>query len=248
MGWSRRSRLLVVLALLVSPAIASARVTVEKTPVVVTRRTFDPRNPPKDMPPLGRDADAVTHFKFGCATSASYAVISRRRDTSKRRAGGHTATARINDITVKLDLEITIWLPRGARPKLVEHEEGHRVIAERVYATAEEAARCEAQKWVGRSVTGRGDSAAAAADEAVRDANHAFCQAYLDATSGWSGRVGDLYDDITDHGRRNRPSVDEAIPLAFEREAAERDAVGNAASGGRTRSAAGATSPASSKR
>jgi hypothetical protein len=222
----RPPRLLIVLALLLAPAVASARVKVEKTPPVVTRRTFDPRNPPKDMPPLGRDADAVTHFKFGCATSASYAVTSRQRD---RRSGDSTATARINDLTVKLDLEITIWLPRGARPKLVEHEEGHRVIAERIYATADEPARREAQKWIGRSVTGRGRTAAAAADEAVRDANHQFCQAYLDATSGWSGRVGDLYDDITDHGRRNPPAVDEAIAMAFEQDAAERKTAGGAA-------------------
>jgi hypothetical protein len=223
---------LIVLALLLAPAVASARVKVEKTPPVVTRRTFDRRNPPKDMPPLGRDADAVTHFKFGCATSASYAVTSKRRD---RRAGESTATARINDMTVKLDLEITIWLPKGARPALVEHEEGHRVIAERIYATAEEPARREAQKWIGKSVTGRGKSSAEAADEAVRDANHQFCQAYLDATSGWSGRVGDLYDDITDHGRRNRPPVDEAIAMAFEREAAARKNAGDAASGATSR-------------
>jgi hypothetical protein len=238
MASSRRPpRLLIVLALLLAPAVASARVKVEKSPPVVTRRTFDPRNPPKDMPPLGGDADAVTHFKFGCSTSASYAVTSKRRD---RRTGDNTATARINDLTVKLDLEITIWLPKGARPKLVEHEEGHRVIAERIYATAEEPARREAQKWVGRSVTGRGKTAAEAADEAVREANHQFCQAYLDATSGWSGQVGDLYDDITDHGRRNPPPVDEAITTAFERGAADRKTAGSAARA--------ATSPASSKR
>jgi hypothetical protein len=182
------------------------------------------------MPPLGPRADAVTHFRFGCSANATYEVTSRRRDTSRRRGtvGGCTATARINDMDVHVDLEITIWVPRGARQKLVDHEEGHRVIGERIYETAERAARQAAAKWVGRSVTGKGDDCAAAADAAVRDANHEFCTAYLEATSGWSSRVGDLYDEITDHGRRDSPAGEEAIQLAFQRDEARNNPGGQA--------------------
>lgn len=212
--------LLIALAVALAPSLAVARgVKVEKAPVVVVRKTFDRRNPPKDMPQLGPRADAVTHFRFGCSTGAAYEVTSRRRD---RRNGGCTATAKINDLNVKIELEITIWVPRGARRKLVDHEEGHRVIGERVYETADRAAREEARQWIGRTVTGRGADCAAAADAAVRDASHAFCQTYLEATSNWSSRVGDLYDDITDHGRRDTPPAEEAIELAFRRDAASR--------------------------
>ena len=230
-------RLLVFAALALAMVYAApdalARVKVEKVPVVVVRKTFDRRNPPKEMPPLGPRADAVTHFRFGCSTNASYEVTSRRRDTSRRRGGGGcTATARINDLDVRIELEITIWLPRGARQKLIDHEEGHRVIGERVYETAERVARDVASRWAGRSVTGKGEDCAAAADAAVRDANHQFCETYLQATSGWSGRVGDLYDEITDHGRRDTPEVEEAIELAFTRGAEERQQA--AAPAGRT--------------
>lgn len=215
-----------------APQASPRGLKIQKAPPVVARKTFDRRDPPPEMPPLGPRADAVTHFRFGCSTNASYEVTSRRRhprgrDISRRRGGntgadgnrpgGCTATARINDLTVQVELEITIWLPRGARQKLIDHEEGHRIIAERVYATAERAARDEALKWVGRTVTGRANDCATAADAAVREASHKFCEAYLDATSGWSGRVGDLYDQITDHGRRDRPGVPEAIELAFDR-------------------------------
>ena len=216
--------IIAALTLALAPSAVLARgVKVEKVPVKVVRKTFDRRNPPKEMPPLGPRADAVTHFRFGCSTNASYEVISRRRDVSRRRGGtgGCTATARINDMDVRLELEITIWLPRGARQKLVEHEEGHRVIGERVYETAERAAREAAKQWIGKSVTGKAEDCAAAADVAVRDANHKFCETYLQSTSGWSGRVGDIFDDITDHGRRDNP-VDEAIAEAFERDARER--------------------------
>src|SRR4051812_24648600 len=141
------------------------------------------RAPPKEMPPLGPHADAVTHFRFGCSCNANYEVVSRRRDTSRRRGpSGCTATARINDMDIKLDLEVTIWVPRGARQKLVDHEEGHRVIGERIYATAEQAARDATRRWIGRTVTGRADNCAEAADTAVRDASHQFCQDYLEAT------------------------------------------------------------------
>jgi hypothetical protein len=215
-------RLLMALVVALAPSLAVARgVTVEKAPVVVVRKTFDRRNPPKDMPDLGARADAVTHFRFGCSTGATYETTSRRRD---RRGGGCTATAKINDLNVKIELEITIWVPRGARQKLIDHEEGHRVIGERVYESAERAAQEEARKWIGRSVTGKGADCAAAADAAVRDASHKFCQAYLEVTSGWSSRVGDLYDDITDHGRRDNPPAEEAIELAFRRDAEARQA------------------------
>ena len=225
-------RLCVVAALLLAPSSAVARVTVEKAPVVVVRKTFDRRNPPKEMPPLGPNADAVTYIRFGCSTNSSYQVTSKRHDTSRRRAGGCSATARIDDLDVQLELEITVWVPRGARAKLVNHEEGHRVIAERIYETAERAARAEAAKWVGRSVTGKGADCAAAAETAVRDANQRFCDAYLEATSAWSGRVGNLYDDLTDHGRRDNPTIDEAIAQAFEKDAEEHGTPPAPANGG----------------
>ena len=197
-------------------------VTVEKSEVTVRRRRFDRRNPPPDMPPLGPRADAVTQSRFGCAASVQYSVVSRRPDARGRRGaerGGCTATARVESMQVKLDLDVTIWVPTNARAKLVAHEEGHRVISERVYDDAAAAvALAEAQKLIGHTVTARGDNCDAAADAAIREANEKFCQAYLEATSGWSTRVGNRYDDVTDHGKRSDPGVDEAIRVSFERE------------------------------
>ena len=199
-------------------------VTVETPAVVVERRRFDPRNPPPDLPPLGPRADAITQSRFGCAASVQYTVVSRRPDARGRRGErgaerGCTATARIESMEVKVDLEVTIWVPTNASPKLLEHEEGHRVISERVYhEAAAAAALAEARKLIGRTVTAHGDDCKAAADAAIKEANEKFCQAYLDATSGWSTRVGNRYDVLTSHGRRSRPDVDEAIRLSFEQE------------------------------
>jgi hypothetical protein len=195
---------------------------VERSEVVVERKQFDPRNPPPEMPPLSARADAVTQSRFGCAASVQYTVVSRRPEGRGRRGvqrGGCTATARVDSMRVTLDLDVTIWVPTNARPKLVAHEEGHCVISDRVYHDAAAAAAlAEAQKLIGRTVTARGDNCDAAADAAIKEANEQFCQAYLDATSGWSTRVGNRYDALTSHGKRSDPGVDEAIRLAFERE------------------------------
>lgn len=210
----RRFILLVIVLLLAPSAVDARGVSVEKTPVEVVRRTFDPGNPPKDMPPLGRRADAVTQIRFGCSTNARYQTISRTRAPSGR--SGCTATARIIDLDVRLTLEITIWIPRRARRRLIEHEEGHRIIGERVYETAERSAREEGRKWVGRVVKGAAGTCAAAANAAVSEASRQLCKDYLDATSGRSSRVGERYDTLTDHGRRFPPTVNAAIAQAFE--------------------------------
>jgi hypothetical protein len=201
-------------------------VTVEKADVAVERRTFDPRNPPAEILPL-ENANAVTQSRFGCAASVKYTVVSRRQEGHGRRGdsgGGCTATARIDAVDVKVSLDVTIWLPTNARPKLAAHEEGHRVISERIYhQEAEAAARAEAERLVGKTVTASGADCQAAADAAVKEANEQFCKAYLDATSGWSTRVGNRYDEVTDHGKRSRPDVEEGIRQSFELEPKSKD-------------------------
>jgi len=215
MGWRKWSGRTVVLSVLCAlcSADAPAAVTVEKAPVVVVRKTFDRRNPPKDMPALGPDADAITNINFTCSANARYATVLRAREGP----AGSGSSTRINDIAVKVGLEITIWVPRGARRKLVDHEGGHRVIGERVYETAERVAREEARRWVGRRVTGADD------DAAVREATQRCCDAYLDATSNRAGRIGRLYDEITRHGRADT-EVEAAIEEAFRRDAREHPA------------------------
>src|SRR5438093_737854 len=83
------------------------------------------------------------------------------------------------------------------------------------------AAQKAAQKLVGRTVTAGGANCQAALDAAIKDANEQLCRDYLDLTSGWSTRLGDRYDELTDHGKRSRPDVEEAIRQSFELEPRE---------------------------
>jgi hypothetical protein len=182
------------------------------------------------MPAMGPRADAITESKYGCVAAVEYTVVSRRPEGRARRgagagagagaaAGPCTASARIETVHVTLDLTVTIWLPRRCPPKLAAHEDGHRVIYERIFQEhAEAAARAAARKLVGRTLTATADNCQAAVESAIHDANQAFCNDYVAATAGWSSRVSARFDALTSHGKLTDPSIDEAIRRSFEDE------------------------------
>lgn len=204
--------LLVLLAVIpvLAPAVARAEVTVDRQPAVVERRTFDPAHRPPQMPPLRGNEAAVTESKFDCKVGMDYRVLDRNH-----RPDGCTATLQVQGIHIELQLRVVLWLPDHAPAKLIAHEEGHRQIAERVYAQAEQTARTIAKPMDGKRVIGDGADCAAAEKRATESTAGGFCKDYLRQTATTAGRVGDVYDDLTAHGTRAEPSEDEAIRQAF---------------------------------
>src|SRR5688500_3667159 len=201
-GLSLRSFL--VLSMLVFPALPALgqRGGVgERAPVGVERGQCDPRRPPAGVPPRGGRPVARTAVGLAGARSVTSPVMGRRRVRSGDGGRRCVAVVRVDGMTVELDLKVTIWLPVGARRKLVAHEEGHRVIAERIYNEfAEDAARRAAAQWVGRTVTGEAPDCPAAVDAALKTANDAFAESYWKDTADLHARVGARYDQLTDHG------------------------------------------------
>ena len=206
---------------------ARAAVTVQKKPAVVERKTFDPGNPPAEMPPLNAGELAVTSSDYQCGTQVQYAP---RR--SKTRGGRHAVSYTVHGVKMVLELKIVIWNPTSASEKLKAHEEGHREISETMYKTAEVHAKAAGQKLDGRRFVGEGDTPEAAekaADEALQAANKEVCESYLELTSRAGVRVQNFYDDLTGHGRKPMAEKD-AIKQAFAMEAEEQKrAKGNAA-------------------
>lgn len=194
------------------PALASAKVLVERQKVKVERKTFDPRRPPADMPKLTGAEAAVTVSKFGVQTSIRSQVLD-----EEKRGDQVMARVKITEVNVQTSLNIVIWLPEGAGKALIEHEEGHKAISERFYAGAEAAARELAQGWDGKVLTGEGRDSQAASQAALSTASEELSSAYMKRIEGASSRVQELYDEITEHGRNRRVSVDEAIERAFQR-------------------------------
>jgi hypothetical protein len=210
--------MLVAILVVLTPSAARGGVTVQKKPMVVERKTFDPNDKPAEMPPLSPSELAVTSSQFDCATEVQ--IVPRR---SKARGGKHTLSYTVHGVKVVLQLKVVIWNPANAAAKLKAHEEGHREISETIYKAAEVHAKAAAQKLDGRRIVGEGDTPAAAqkaADEALQAANRQVCEEYMDLTSRAGVRVQNLYDELTGHGTRPLGEK-EAVEQAFAKDAEE---------------------------
>ncbi len=174
-------------------------------PAVTATRSFDPARPPAEMPHLHPGEAAVTQSDFRCSANAGY-----------RRAAGERHVI-ITDVSIHVSLATLVWLPTDPKGKLIDHEQGHRRIAEIVYDDAEKAAADAARPLIGQrvDVSGLDDEGIEAKINAILQT---ASQTYLSAIAGRSGRVNEVYDAITDHGRAK---IDEktAIERAFSRAA-----------------------------
>jgi hypothetical protein len=190
-----------VVVVVAAPLRAETRIT--RTPATVTPRSFDPKHPPADMPPLNRDEAAVTQSKFACGV---------KLDVEITQVGGEKPTARVAGVDATLKLDVILWLPRDVTGKIRAHEDGHRQIAEIYYAKAEKAARELAEKYVGKTLEITGVDPAQTQPVIERAANE-FCQEYLGRIEVPSQAAQEKYDQLTEHGR-NRLSEKEAIKRA----------------------------------
>ncbi|MBM4126742.1 MAG: hypothetical protein FJ247_05245 [Nitrospira sp.] len=119
------------------------QVEIVKKPAQISTRYFDPNNPPSDRPPLTGSDEAVSVGDFLSDASVGGQVI---------QIDATHAKAKINRITVTLQLNITTWLPNNPQQWTVEHEEGHRQISEYYYRNAEMIARRIAEPYFGKTI------------------------------------------------------------------------------------------------
>jgi hypothetical protein len=199
-----------------SRALAADAITVTVQPAVVETKTFDPADPPQDMPALSQQEAAVAHSAFGVQSSLEAVV------TGERSQNGQTTSAlRVDAVQMELSLAVTLWLPHNAPRELVAHEQGHRRISEMFYKDAERIARAVAENYIGRTITGQGANPKAAREAALNKAINDLNMAYMSSTQVPSVRTNTLFDDITQHGRNTKITVDQAIRQAMQRYADE---------------------------
>ncbi len=207
-------RVIVVLALLaigLSPGFVLGSVKVVKEPAVIATRTFDPSKPPKDMPKLGEGEDALTDCNYRCELSCKFRTVE-----SKKTDDGFAVAVKIYAVIITTHLNVTIWIPNNAPPKLVAHEQGHRDISERIYENAEKVAKSVASKIDERRAVGHGDSEQSAKQSAVTGLSRDTTRSYLDETLAKASRVNEIYDELTAHGTKQEPAEPQAMKLAFE--------------------------------
>ena len=203
----------------VDHAAQQADVTIQHEPPDVQTKTFDPKNPPPEMPPLKPGEAAVTESSFSCQTMIGVLITSQ----AQTGAGTCRATVKVTSVTTTLRLGIIIWLPeRGAR-KLTAHEEGHRIIDERYYAGAKDVAEQLSRDMIGKLFTAEGSDCDAAAQAAIKNAGNQLCGEYMAAVQYPAARAQVLYDQFTDHGR-NKLGEKQAIELAMKKQREEQRA------------------------
>jgi hypothetical protein len=199
--------------LCVFAAPASANIKVNKKPIVIKHHEFDPRNPPKELPPMNAGEIAVCWSQYDAAVQLAMQPATRRQASGK-----YSASLTVTAVTVELTCQVDVWLPKGANAKLTAHEEGHRAITEKVYAeVADKAAKVAADKLDGRRYNGEGDSAAEAekdANEKLTAAHTAMIKAYLAETSTAGKTINDAFDELTAHGA-NRLEEAKAMEQAW---------------------------------
>ena len=180
-----------------------------KRPVNFATRTFDPANPPADMPPLppGENAECDSNF-------LSNAVVGGRVERTDATHGNLTVT----QITVTLQLNITIWVPQDVSGHVMEHEEGHREISEFYYQTAEQAAGRAATSYMGRRVAIEGADLDAESNRALQQIGSEITDKYNKELNPNPTQL--LYDSITDHSRNDVVAAD-AVAHALKNVSAE---------------------------
>ena len=191
------------------PRSEIAAPTINKHPLVFASRTFDPANPPADMPPLAAGENAECDSDF--LSNAIVGGKSRKTDATH-------ATLTITQINVTLQLLITIWVPAGVTQHVIEHEEGHREISETYYQTADKVAEQIAATYMGKQVEITGTDLGAESNKMLQQMAAEITGEYNKQLNPEPAQL--LYDTITDHSR-NEVVVKDAVAHALNNVAAE---------------------------
>jgi len=186
-------------------APAHAAPTIDQQPVVFLRHSFDPDNPPADMPPLGEGEEAECDSNF-----ISDANVSGRM----QKIDSTSAMVTISQVRVTLQLKITIWVPNGATQHVLEHEEGHRQISEYYYQSAGRLAAEIVAPYIGRPIAISGSDLNA-------EFRNALLQLGKEITAEYNNKLNPdpaqrRYDVLTDHSRNERGSNDAAAQAIQE--------------------------------
>jgi hypothetical protein len=189
------------------PAKKPGSLTVTKQPVNFSARTFDPANPPQDMPPMTAGEAAQCDSDFRALVTIG---------GQPRRIDATHGTLTVAQIKVNLFLIINIWTPNEAPARIVEHEEGHRQISEFYYQTAEKVAERIAADYEGRLMSIEGGDLDAAGNKALQEMAAEITEEYKKQINPAPAQL--LYDNITDHSRNDvvvKDAVDHAIKNAM---------------------------------
>jgi hypothetical protein len=180
-----------------------ATVRVKREEPIIERTEFDPRRPPRDMPPLTPPESGVCKTTFELSASVSY---------SAERLSRTTARVYVDELDIVTRLRFDIFTIKGGPPKLRAHEEAHRAIGEHYYKNAAQIAEDIGRRLIGATFDGRGADEQAAQQNGFAQVVAAIEQAYMARVRIPSAAANERFDEITNHGI---DPIDEAEAIAL---------------------------------
>jgi hypothetical protein len=175
----------------------SAVPEIDKQPVAFANRTFDPAAPPADMPSLSNGENAACESNFAANADVG-------GETGSTDATHGTVT--ITKIKVTLQANINIWTPPDVTTHVMEHEQGHRQIAEFYYQSADKIAARIAATYMGKHAEITGADLNAESNKWLEKMASEIAAEYNRELDPQPTQL--LYDSITDHSRNGVVAAD----------------------------------------
>jgi len=169
----------------------SSAVRVQREEPIVRRVEFNPRRPPREMPPLTPPEAGVCLTTFELGANVTY---------SAERLGRNRARVYVDELDLVTRLRFDIYTIKDAPPKLRAHEEGHRAIGEHFYASAPQIAAEIGRRLIGKTFDGTGDSDAAAQKDGFEQVVATIERDYMTRVRVPSAAANERFDAITNHG------------------------------------------------
>lgn len=189
-----------------SPQTQKDSVQITRLPAGYQFHKFDPAAPPPAMPPLHPGEAAVCDADFIARSSVG---------GQPRRTDSTHAMLTVTKVMMTLQLQTNVWVPIDAPQTIVDHEEGHRAIAEYYYGTADKLAERIAAGYIGKRVEVTGDDLDSASSQKLLEIATEITNEYTKEINSSPTQL--LYDNITDHSRNGvvaKDAVDHAIKNA----------------------------------
>lgn len=179
------------------PRNAAPAPRIDKQKAAYAIHTFDPAAPPADMPPLSGMEAAVTDSNF--ISNANVKAESQRVDRTH-------ATVTVTAVKVQLKLNIDVWIPTGASQGVIDHEQGHRQIAEYYYRDADKLAKRIAAGYIGKQFDVSGADLDAEVQKLLEKLSTEITTQYNERLNPDAAQQ--RYDEITDHSRNDIAASD----------------------------------------
>jgi hypothetical protein len=175
-------------------------VVIEKTPaqIVVRQLPTPTKGDPERIKNFGK-----TKWTFHCLTKFDYVQDGRNTATH--------ATLRITRAHMRLTLPVEIVTYTSPEKSVLEHENGHVRICEKLYENAKQIGQTACMAVIGKTYEADAESYKSAIQNALNKASDEVCNVYTAKTADIAQRVSDRYDFYCNSG----DTVNDALEKAY---------------------------------